>query len=508
MLAVASFGTLNYAVLGIYLVAMFAIGLKMAGKQKSTEDYFLAGRNMPWLVVCLSMFASLTSAISFMGIPALSYKENISFIAIAFVSPIVAPFIILAFYPFYHRLKVTTSYEYIYRRYGMAARVAASSLFIFARLVWLGGVIYAPSLALSVVTGIDLYAAIVMMGVVACLYTTLGGLSAVLWTDVIQFILLVGGAVWATVSIVSSVPGGVTEIFSIAQANGNLSGFAWDLDITTMCIPIVAIGSFISLMNDYGCDQVTVQRLLSVKNYRGTVKAILLNSVFDVLIVGMLCFLGLGLLAYYTHFPSDFISTIENDAHLPYYIITVLPAGISGAVIAAIFAASMSSMDSGIHSLSTVIVNDFVKPFRRKSHTDHQYLSLARILTFVFGLFAIIVACLFSQIGGIFKTLHSLSAYFVPGVLSLFLLGVLTRRVTFYSWLVGVVVSISVNLFVQFGTDIHFTYYLPISVIVCMVVGYIASVIIGSFSPGPKAPAEYTLWGKSKLNADSKSAEV
>ena len=494
MLAAASFGTLNYIVLVVYLVAMFAIGIKMAGKQKNTGDYFLAGRRMPWIVVCLSMFASLTSAISFMGIPALSYKENISFIAIAIVAPIAAPFIIMIFYPFYHRLKVTTSYEYIYHRFGIAARVAASLLFIVGRMTWLGAVIYAPSLALSVATGINLYVAIVLMGVVACLYTTIGGLSAVLWTDVIQFVLLVGGAIWATVSVISNVPGGVAEIFSIADANGNLGGFEWGLDLTRMTIPVVAFGTFLGLMDQYGSDQITVQRLLAVKNFRGTVKAILLNSVFDVVIVTMLCFLGLGLLAYYSHFPSDFISNIENDGHLPYYIITVLPAGVSGAIIAAIFAAAMSSMDSGIHSLSTVVVNDLVKPFRRKSHTEHHDVTLARILTFALGMFAVIVACIFDQLGGIFKALGTLGVYFTTGVLSLFLLGIFCKRATFFGWLAGFIIGSIIIFCIQLKTDTHFTYYFPIALAVCLLAGYIASVIITLCCPEVKGSGKYTIW--------------
>jgi SSS family solute:Na+ symporter len=506
MPAPATFGTLNYIVLFVYLLAIFAIGLKMAGKQKNTEDYFLAGRKMPWIVVCLSMFASLTSAISFMGIPALSFRENISFIGAAVVGPIAAPFIIMIFYPFYHRLKVTTSYEYIYHRFGMAGRIAASSLFIVGRLVWLGAVIYTPSLALSVTTGVNLYVAIVLMGLVACLYTTIGGLSAVLWTDVIQFILLIGGAIWATVSIISNVPGGVTEIFSIAQAKGNLGGFEWGLNLTKMTIPIVAVGTFIGLMDQYGSDQITVQRLLAVKNFRGIVKAILLNSVFDVFILTILCFLGLGLLAYYTHFPSDVITQItadENDGYLPYYIITVLPAGISGVVIAAIFAAAMSSMDSGIHSLSTVIVNDFVKPLRKVSRTDHHDLSLARILTFVLGAIGIIVACFFDQLGGIFKALGILGVYFTTGVLSIFLLGIFCKRVTFDGWLTGFIVSSLTTVYIQ-QTDIHFTYYYPIAIVVCVLSGYISSVIITLCCPEVKGSDKYTIWKRSELNADSK----
>ena len=164
MIATVSFGPVNYAILFVYLAAMFGIGLYLSGKQKTTEDYFLAGRRMPWIIVAMSMFASLTSAISYMGIPGQAFRENIAILMAGFISVLAAPFLILIFYPFYRKLHVTTSYEYIFRRYGRAARFSVSGLFILARLGWLGVVIYAPALALSTVTGINIFFAIILMG--------------------------------------------------------------------------------------------------------------------------------------------------------------------------------------------------------------------------------------------------------------------------------------------------------------------------------------------------------
>jgi len=295
------FGTLNYVILFAYLAAMLGIGCLFAPKQKTTEDYFLAGRRMPWLLVGMSMFASVTSAITFMGTPGIAYKENISLMMAAFVSPIVAPFLIFVFYPFYRALNVTTSYEYILHRFGQPARFTVSGLFLLSRLGWLGVVLYAPALTLSVVTGINLSVGILLMGILATGYTALGGLSAVLWTDLVQFMILVAGAVWVAVSLCLSVPGGVSGILEIARQTDHLHILDWRFNLDEMTGIAVAVSYFFQLMQDYGTDQVTVQRLMAVRTFRGVVKAIIFNSLADLLIIGLLLFVGLGLFAFYFH---------------------------------------------------------------------------------------------------------------------------------------------------------------------------------------------------------------
>ncbi|MCA9441145.1 MAG: hypothetical protein KC964_10090, partial [Candidatus Omnitrophica bacterium] len=196
-----SFGTLNTIILLVYLGLMVLIGALFAGKQKTTKDFFLAGQSMNWVLVAISIFASITSAVTYMGIPGLVYKENIAFMFGILMMPVAAPFIIWLFLPVYKKYNVTTSYEYVYHRFGQPARYTVSALFLLARLGWLGTVVYAPALALSVVTGIDLALTILFMGVMGTLYTALGGLAAVIWTDVVQFIILVGGGIWVAATL-------------------------------------------------------------------------------------------------------------------------------------------------------------------------------------------------------------------------------------------------------------------------------------------------------------------
>jgi SSS family transporter len=487
-----SFGIVNYSVLFLYLAGMVYIGVRLSGKQKTTKDYFLAGRDMPWLAVGMSIFASITSAITYMGVPGLVYEENISFYVGMLMMPVAAPFIIYLFLPFYRDLEVTTSYEYILRRFGRPARYTVSGLFLLTRLGWLGTVIYAPALALSVVTGIGIWVSILLMGVVGTVYTVLGGLAAVIWTDVVQFLILAGGAVLVAVTLILNTPDGFTAIMKVAAETGHLNLQDWRPNLFEMTVSVVAISYFIQFMHDYGVDQVTVQRLLATRSYAAMARATFLNALFTVVVVGILTFIGLGLVAYNQANPGLLPETLERDKVFPYYVVHALPVGISGLVITGIFAAAMSSVDSGINSLATVVVNDFVKPIRTVASDEEHDVRLAKILTLVFGGFATGVAFFASSIGNIIKTSQGFIGLFSGPVLALFLLGILTRRGSFTGWVVGTAAALPATMWVQNATEVHFVYYFPMSFLISFLVG-------GGFSfmvRGKEVEPSLTLWKK------------
>ncbi len=471
------FGLVNYAVLGVYLAVMAAVGIAVAGRQKTTRDYFLAGRNMPWWAVAVSVFATITSAITYIGVPGLVYSENISTYAGILMMPVAAPFIIYLFLPFYQRLDVTTSYEYILRRFGARARYCVSALFLCARLGWLGTVVYAPAFALSAVTNIPLWFAILCMGLLATFYTALGGLAAVIWTDVCQFAVLVGGALAVAVALAWQVPGGVREIIGLGVLHGRLNLGDWHFSLTHMTLSAAAISYFFQFMHDYGVDQMTVQRLMATRNLAGMVRATVVNSLFSVFVIGVLSFIGLGLFAYHHTWPGQLPDGIQGDQVFPYYVVHALPQGLSGLVIAGVFAAAMSSMDSGINCLSTVLINDFVRPLRRVAASETRDLLLARVLTLIFGILATAVAFFASAIGDVIKASQTFLGLFSGPVLALFLLGILTRRGSFAGWLTGVLVALPVTMWIQKETDIHFVYYFPVSFFLSLSVGFLASLV-------------------------------
>ena len=502
---ISEFGVLNTVILVVYLAGMVLIGLRLAGRQKTTEDYFLAGRNMPWLAVGMSMFASLTSATTYMGVPAFAYSHNIAMIFGVAMSLVAAPILAKLFYPIYRRHRVTTSYEYILLRYGRGARAVVSGLFVLGRLGWLGIVIYAPAMAMSVASGMPLWLAVVLMGLLAVTYTVLGGLSAVIWTDVVQFIVLLSGAVWLLGTLVVHVPGGAPGVFRTAVEAGKFEVFDWT-DFSKLTALSAMIGWFFVFLNDYGTDQVTVQRLLAVRTERGVVKAIAFNAVNDLLINAILIFIGIGIFAYFQAFPERLDPTVEADGMLPFYIMHILPPGVSGLMVTAIFAAAMSSVDSGINSLATVIINDWIKPLRQgqgardascvvrraddiepPSHdaprTTHD-VTLARVLTLALGLLATVAALYASRIGNIVEMWMNIVGLLAAPILSIFVLGLLTRVASFRGWLVGAGCGIALTIFLQqaFAEELMAIWLFPISFVVTTLVGYAFSRFLPSSS--------------------------
>ena len=484
-----SFGALNWTILGAYLAAVMAIGFGLTRRQKTSDDYFLAGRNMPWIIVGMSMFASMTSAISYVGMPGTAVKEDISILIGYYLSPVVAPFVILMFYPLYRRLNVTTSYEYIFRRYGASARYGVSGLFVLARLGWLGAVIYAPALVLSIMTGMSVYLAILILGVIATLYTVAGGLKAVVLTDAIQFVVLVSGAILVAVSLSFKVEGGVSGIFRTAGATGHLVN--WHVSFFEACALAFSVSYFFSLMQDYGCDQVAVQRLLASKSYAGMARAAIFNSLVDVFMFSLLAFVGLGLFAYYRQFPA---AGVDGDRLLPHYMIHALPTGISGLAIAGIFVAAIASGGAGIHSMSTVLVNDFIRPLWPREIASASEVRLGRMFTALIGTFGTFVAFYVSSIEQVLKAAGMILGLFNGPILALFVLGVLTTRTNFRGWLFGACAGIAVTLLVMnvpiAGHKLHWAYFMPCSVLTSAVVSYGASILLG----GKAADVELTVW--------------
>lgn len=485
-----SFGTLNYLVLGVYVAGMIAIGLLFAGRQSSLQQYVLAGRALPWFAVAMSMYASVTSAMTFMGLPGMAYRQNLSLLVVSLMSPLVAPVLIFLIYPLYRRLQLTTSYEYILQRFGPRARYAVSALFICARLSWLATVIYAPALALHVTTDVPLGLAIVLIGGMATVYCVLGGISAVVWTDVPQFIIMIGGAIWIAVEICLAVPGGFTGILAEGHAADKLIAFNWSFHLGEMTALGVAIAYFFILIQDYGVDQVSVQRLMAIKTDRGVTKAILFNALTDFVIIALLLFVGLGLFVFYQQHPGHLPPDLRPDRILPWFILHELPAGVSGILIAALFAAAMSSVDSGLNSLTTVILNDIAGPLTARAGETNRWLSVhrARWITLLLGITASLVALLvYDRIEGIIRAFYTYMGLFSAPVLALFLLGMLTRKANALGWMLATGLSITAVLTIKHQGLMDEIHLFPFSTLFTFILGYVFSFLIPDTQTNPDA---------------------
>lgn len=483
----SAFGTLNYLVLAVYIAAMMLVGAHFARRQQTAQDFFLGGRTLPWIAVAMSMYASVTSAMTFMGLPGRAYDQNISLIVVCLMSPLIAPILIYLIYPLYRKLRLTTSYEYIALRFGRRARIAVAGLFTLARLSWLGTVIYAPALALHVTTGIPQLLAITIIGLLATAYCVMGGLSAVVWTDVPQFIIMIGGAIWMVLLLAGMVPDGVPGILREGHMADKLALFDWTLKPDTMTALAVALAYAFMLVQEYGVDQVSVQRLMAVKSDRGVTRAIIFNAVTDFFIVGLLLIIGLGLFVYYQAHPGELPQNITPNQVLPWFILHELPMGISGLMIAALFAAAMSSVDSGLNSLSTVMLKDIYAPVTGRVEAVEPSVRAARILTGALGLFSTVVAMfVYQYIGDIIKAFYTFMGLFSAPVLALFLLGMITRRASFAGWLPAAVLSIVIIVFIDRRGWLHEIYFFPLSTTFTMVTGYLLSRVLPAGDANPE----------------------
>ena len=353
------FTPLDHAVLAIYLILVVAMGAAFVKGQRSTEDYFLAGRSMPWLPVGISIFASLFSAISLMGSPGWVYDHDVTLGLTLVTIPLVTPVVVWVILPFFHRLKVFTAYEYLERRFSPPVRLAAGVLFLFQRGSYLAVVIYVPSLVLSTATGIELKWTILMIGGLATFYTLLGGMKAVIWTDVVQVCVLLGGLILVVGVLVSRIEGGVAEIIAVGTQEGPFRvQLSWG-DWATVSLGAVLINGIFVNLSQYGPDQITLQRYLTTPDVHSGRNSMLFNAVLTIPVGLILLFIGGALYVFYLKNPARLGNVSTGDAVLPHFVIHELPAGASGVFIAAMFAAAMSTIDSVINSLSTSSMKDF-----------------------------------------------------------------------------------------------------------------------------------------------------
>lgn len=405
----------DYAIVLLYLVVVLAMGIWLSRRQKSSEEYFVAGRNMPWIAVGLSMVASLLSTLTYLGTPGEMIKNGAAIMTGMLAMPF--SFIVVGFLwiPFYMRLNVTSAYEYLERRFGHAARLLGVALFLWLRFIWMGVIIFTASQAvahMTVETGPDavkalsggrltlssdgwLYLIILSAGLLATGYTTLGGIRAVIWTDVLQFVILFGGAVLTILFIGSETGTGLQDWWHNIVAGGAKGHDAplfgsWNLS-TGRTVLWVVLSAFFWNVCTHGSDQVALQRYFTTRSPSAARWSLVVNVIADVSMTLLLAACGMALLSYYLTFPDRLPVGVKDvrdaafaDNAFPDFIAHGLPVGISGLVVAAIFAVAMSSIDSGINSVCTVLTVDL---FRRRGVARDQAgeLRLAKWLTLGIG---------------------------------------------------------------------------------------------------------------------------
>jgi solute:Na+ symporter, SSS family len=437
------FSVVDVSILIAYILLTLYIGLRHTKKQKSLESYFLADRNIPWWAAGISIVASDTSAVSYIGLPAYVFKDDLQLLVSLLITlPIAWVIVASLFVPFMARLRLYTVYQYLEKRFGVVTRSGASALFMLLRSTHLAVAIYAQSLALTTITGLDTVVAVWVCGGVVTFYTVLGGMRAVIWTDVIQFFVTSGGIVAVLVAILWAFGGNVSEIWRMAVETNHTRLVNMD------CNPLIKttfwwliLGYLLNNLGAYSTDQVLVQRYLATKSRHDMVKAIAFNGVLSLPQIICLSCVGLGLTAYYMVNPSLKATLGNADQVLPHFIVNVLPLGAAGLVIAGMLAATMSSVSAGINSLSTATTIDFIQRFRRDSAFAKGDVRLAKWVSLVWGLLVTVPAIYVGRFGNVLETCITVIGIFTGPLLAMFLLGVLTIRANQVGVLFGALVG-------------------------------------------------------------------
>ncbi len=401
---------LDYVVVAVYLLGVLAVGVYFSRHQANSEDYFVGGRQMPWLAVGLSIMASLLSTISYLASPGEMIKNGPTMALAWLVVPFVFLVVSFVWLPFLMKLKLTSVYEYLDRRFGRRAGQLASILFVFVlRLFWMGMVVLTASVAVADITyasmarlvgsdfGLQAWTVVVLVsvGVLATVYTVLGGIKAVIWTDVVQTVILIAGAILTLVIITWETGTGPVDWWNtMTDKAGGGHEFPpfWSWDPTNRNVIGFALlhSSFWYLCTFLG-DQVAMQRYFTMDSLKSAVRSNMVNFSCDLVIMFLLALCGMALLTYYLQNPVEIVPGISDpqqaevaDRVFPHFIGHRLPVGAAGLVVAALFAAAMSSLDSGINSVATVLTVDFFRKWDPEI-TDERELTLARRLSVVIG---------------------------------------------------------------------------------------------------------------------------
>lgn len=464
-----------------YLLGISVIGSLFYQRRSTAKDYFLGGRSMSWLPVGISIIAADLSAITVMGNPAWSYQHNLEIIWQSFGYLIVAPVVILVFAPFYTRLNLYTAYEYLEKRFNLQVRIVTSVLFQVLRCAHVAIALYAPSLIIAFVTGLPEWQCVLIVGAFTILYTTLGGMRAVIWTSVIQFCTVFGGILLVTYVAISHVNGGFATVYRTALDADRLKLFDFSFDpthVTSFWACIIG-GSLLSIA-PMTTDQAILQRFFTTKSYDDCKQAIIFQSILVIPIQLLLFFAGTGIYVFYYYHRSHLAGLTNNDAIMPFFAVHELPSGVSGLLIASICAASMAVMSAGLNALATATTVDIYQRLYRPKETSQHYAKVGRIGTACWGAVATFVALFAKRLGALLLSYMKVSSFISGPLFGVFALAVFSKRTTSKGALIGAGVGTVAVATIALRTEWSFFYHGPIGTAVTMVVGYGASLFMNA----------------------------
>jgi len=462
----------DYLVIGGYLLAITAFGSYFARFQKTTRDYFLTGRSVPWWAICFTIVATETSTLTFISVPATAYGGDMTFLQLVFGYVIGRVIVSILFIPAYFRGDLVTSYELLQRRFGPSVKNLSALIFLITRSLADGIRLFATALVISVVTHVPVTLAVVIIGAAMIVYTVRGGASAVIWTDVVQLFVYVAGAAVVFVSLLALIPGGWPEVVRAGSAAGKFRVFDFS---ATMARPYTfwagIIGGVALTLSTHGTDQFLVQRLLAARSSREASRGLVLSGVLVLFQFVLFLLIGVMLFTYYQHTPMP-RALARNDELLPTFIVTALSHGAAGFIVAAIVAAALSP---SINAMAATTVNDFYAKYFRPDADERTLMRVSRTWTVIWGVvqIGVAIAAQWMQRSVLDAGLAVLS-YASGSVLGAFLLGTLTPSISEGEAFAGMLAGLIVMTVVWGWTTAAFTWYVFIGASTTVIVAWIA----------------------------------
>ncbi len=491
--------TADVLVFVLYLAAVTIFGSSFFKKNKTAAAFTLGDNKIPAWVISMSILATFVSSISFLALPGNAYLSNWNAFVFSLSIPIALLIAVKYFVPLYRKTNSPSAYSFLEIRFGPWARVYVSACYLLTQVMRVGTILYLLALTLNAVAGWDIITVIIVTGLLVTIYSILGGFEAVVWTDAIQGIILIGGALISAIYLLFNMPEGPGQIFSIAMENDkfSLGSFGWSLAEPTFWVVLI-YGIFINLQN-YGIDQNYVQRYMASKTDREAKLSALWGGMMYIPVSLIFMFIGTALFAFYQSgaamLPAEMQQAGMTDRIFPYFIITQLPTGITGLLIASIFAAGMSTISTSFNSSATVFLTDYYKRFHKEEVTDKKAMTVLYISSLIISIIGIVVAIAMINVKSALDAWWKLASIFSGGMLGIFLLAAFSGRVKSNAALIGTIAGLLLIMWLSispliFGKDTlanEFHSYLTIvfSTITIFFIGFLATLFLEKKSKTP-----------------------
>jgi len=482
---------LDITIFLVYLIGIVLFGSSFYWKNKSSSAFSVGHKNIPTWVISMSIFATFVSSISYLALPGQAYQTNWNAFVFSLSLPFASFMAFKFFVPLYRSINSPSAYTYLEMRFGPWAKIYVSIMYLLTQLMRTGTILFLLALTLNVILGWNIVTIIIITGASVMIYALLGGIQAVVWTDAIQGIILILGALVCAVVLIFSMPEGPGQLFQIAADNHKFSLGSFKMELTSSTFWVVLIYGFFINMQNFGIDQNYVQRYMTASSDKEAKKSALYGGLIYIPVSFLFLFIGTALFSYYTAHPGILPAGIQTDRVFPFYIVNNLPTGLTGLLIASIFAAGMSTISTSINSSATVILNDYFKHKLTGSDAEKKSMKILYISSFLFSIISIFIAIAMINVQSALDTWWKLASIFSGGMLGLFLLAYFSKRVNNLGAIIGVIagvivigwMSLSPLLFksgdlLKYASPFHSYLSIVFGTMAIFIIGFLSGVVI------------------------------